>query len=183
MKIRIYLFNRKHLHDIQVTSSAWWSDSIVAGMGLWFNYRNAVLIFIDCGEKKMFCEKVQLFKTFYFSGHFEWLEANDNALHKSVYLNSSMCHCSSKICRFQFHYSVADSSVLKVVLFTNQVRRNTHSFSKGKDMAARVWPAKMQRNMPASTCLPLKLVCAKRLLGIIPLIYAIVKPGYLPSQL
>uniref|UniRef100_A0A8C8BKF7 MAM and LDL receptor class A domain containing 1 n=1 Tax=Otus sunia TaxID=257818 RepID=A0A8C8BKF7_9STRI len=53
-------------------------------------------------------------------GHFEWLEANDNALYKSAYLNSSMCHCSSKNCHFQFHYSIADSSVLKVVLFTNQ---------------------------------------------------------------
>ncbi|KAK2536438.1 Malrd1 [Columba guinea] len=52
--------------------------------------------------------------------HFEWLEANDNALYKSAYLNSSMCHCSSKNCHFQFHYSMADSSVLKVVLFTNQ---------------------------------------------------------------
>uniref|UniRef100_A0A8C0IFR5 MAM and LDL receptor class A domain containing 1 n=1 Tax=Bubo bubo TaxID=30461 RepID=A0A8C0IFR5_BUBBB len=53
-------------------------------------------------------------------GHFERLEANDNALYKSTYLNSSMCHCSSKNCHFQFHYSMADSSVLKVVLFTNQ---------------------------------------------------------------
>ncbi|OPJ81745.1 MAM and LDL-receptor class A domain-containing protein 1 [Patagioenas fasciata monilis] len=56
-------------------------------------------------------------------GHFEWLEANDNALYKSAYLNSSMCHCSSKNCHFQFHYSMADSSVLKVVLFTNQEER------------------------------------------------------------
>ncbi|KAK2531283.1 Malrd1 [Columba livia] len=55
--------------------------------------------------------------------HFEWLEANDNALYKSAYLNSSMCHCSSKNCHFQFHYSMADSSVLKVVLFTNQEER------------------------------------------------------------
>lgn len=49
-----------------------------------------------------------------------WLEANDNALYKSAYLNSSMCHCSSKNCHFQFHYSMADSSVLKAVLYTNQ---------------------------------------------------------------
>ncbi|XP_009328881.1 PREDICTED: MAM and LDL-receptor class A domain-containing protein 1 [Pygoscelis adeliae] len=51
---------------------------------------------------------------------FEWLEANDNTLYKSAYLNSSMCRCSSKNCHFQFHYSMADSSVLKAVLFTNQ---------------------------------------------------------------
>uniref|UniRef100_A0A672TQ22 MAM and LDL receptor class A domain containing 1 n=1 Tax=Strigops habroptila TaxID=2489341 RepID=A0A672TQ22_STRHB len=53
-------------------------------------------------------------------GRFEWLEANDKTLYKSTYLNSSMCHCFSKNCRFQFHYSTADNSVLKAVLFTNQ---------------------------------------------------------------
>ncbi|XP_051465140.1 MAM and LDL-receptor class A domain-containing protein 1 [Apus apus] len=53
-------------------------------------------------------------------GRFEWLEANDNALYKSTYLNSSMCHCSSKTCHFQFHYSMADNSILKVVLFSSQ---------------------------------------------------------------
>uniref|UniRef100_A0A663LWY4 MAM and LDL receptor class A domain containing 1 n=1 Tax=Athene cunicularia TaxID=194338 RepID=A0A663LWY4_ATHCN len=53
-------------------------------------------------------------------GHFEWLEASNNALHKSAYLNSSTCHCSSKNCYLQFHYSMEDSSVLSVVLFTNQ---------------------------------------------------------------
>ncbi|XP_074753596.1 MAM and LDL-receptor class A domain-containing protein 1 [Athene noctua] len=56
-------------------------------------------------------------------GHFEWLEASNNALHKSAYLNSSMCHCSSKNCYFQFHYSMEDNSVLNVVLFTNQEER------------------------------------------------------------
>ncbi|XP_027743387.1 MAM and LDL-receptor class A domain-containing protein 1, partial [Empidonax traillii] len=53
-------------------------------------------------------------------GRFEWLEANDNALYESAYLNNFMCHCSSKNCHFQFHYSMADSSVLKAVLFINQ---------------------------------------------------------------
>ncbi|XP_071591185.1 MAM and LDL-receptor class A domain-containing protein 1 isoform X2 [Heliangelus exortis] len=53
-------------------------------------------------------------------GHFEWLDADNNALYRSTYLNSSMCHCSSKNCYFQFHYSMADSSILKAVLFTNQ---------------------------------------------------------------
>uniref|UniRef100_A0A8C3PNX2 MAM and LDL receptor class A domain containing 1 n=1 Tax=Calidris pygmaea TaxID=425635 RepID=A0A8C3PNX2_9CHAR len=53
-------------------------------------------------------------------GRFEWLEANVNALYKSAYLNNSVCHCFSKNCRFQFHYSTADSSVLKAVLFNNQ---------------------------------------------------------------
>ncbi|XP_032545476.1 MAM and LDL-receptor class A domain-containing protein 1 [Chiroxiphia lanceolata] len=53
-------------------------------------------------------------------GHFEWLEANDNALYESAYLNNSTCHCSSKNCHFQFHYSMADSSDLKAVLFINQ---------------------------------------------------------------
>lgn len=92
-------------------------------------------------------------------GHFEWLEANDNALYRSGYLNSSMCHCSSKNCHFQFRYSTADNSVLKAVLFTNQVRTNMNSFSMGKDMAAPVSPAKMQGNMPARACLPPKFVC------------------------
>ncbi|OXB56908.1 hypothetical protein ASZ78_012346, partial [Callipepla squamata] len=53
-------------------------------------------------------------------GHLVCLEANDNALYRSAYLNSSMCHCSSKNCHFQFQYSMADSSVLKAVLYTNQ---------------------------------------------------------------
>ncbi|XP_010166278.1 MAM and LDL-receptor class A domain-containing protein 1, partial [Antrostomus carolinensis] len=53
-------------------------------------------------------------------GHFEWLEANDDIIYKSTYLNSSICHCFSKNCHFQFHYSMADSSVLKAVLFGNQ---------------------------------------------------------------
>ncbi|XP_027656679.2 MAM and LDL-receptor class A domain-containing protein 1 [Falco cherrug] len=53
-------------------------------------------------------------------GHFQWLEADENMLYKRAYLNSSVCHCSSKNCHFQFHYSMADNSVLKVVLFTNQ---------------------------------------------------------------
>ncbi|XP_067418434.1 MAM and LDL-receptor class A domain-containing protein 1-like [Emydura macquarii macquarii] len=46
--------------------------------------------------------------------------ANDNSLHKSAYLNSSMYHCFGKNCHFQFYYSMADSSVLKVLLSTNQ---------------------------------------------------------------
>ncbi|XP_027514472.1 MAM and LDL-receptor class A domain-containing protein 1 [Corapipo altera] len=53
-------------------------------------------------------------------GRFEWLEANDNALYESAYLNNSTCHCSSKNCQFQFHYSMADNSDLKAVLFINQ---------------------------------------------------------------
>ncbi|OWK55620.1 hypothetical protein RLOC_00007515 [Lonchura striata] len=53
-------------------------------------------------------------------GHFEWLETNDKALYERAHLNSSMCHCSSKTCHFQFHYSMADSSVLKAVLLMNQ---------------------------------------------------------------
>uniref|UniRef100_A0A674GFT9 MAM and LDL receptor class A domain containing 1 n=1 Tax=Taeniopygia guttata TaxID=59729 RepID=A0A674GFT9_TAEGU len=53
-------------------------------------------------------------------GHFEWLETNDKALYERAHLNSSMCHCSSKTCHFQFHYSMADSSVLKIVLLMNQ---------------------------------------------------------------
>nr|AGN95663.1 Diet1 [Gallus gallus] len=53
-------------------------------------------------------------------GHLVCLEANDSVLYGSAYLNSSMCHCSSKSCRFQFQYSMADSSVLKAVLYTNQ---------------------------------------------------------------
>uniref|UniRef100_H0YSL1 MAM and LDL receptor class A domain containing 1 n=1 Tax=Taeniopygia guttata TaxID=59729 RepID=H0YSL1_TAEGU len=52
--------------------------------------------------------------------HFEWLETNDKALYERAHLNSSMCHCSSKTCHFQFHYSMADSSVLKIVLLMNQ---------------------------------------------------------------
>lgn len=72
-----------------------------------------------------------------------WLEANDNALYESAYLNSSMCHCSSKNCHFQFHYSMADSSVLKALLYTNQVRRSMHSFSNDQDEAAELLPAKM----------------------------------------
>ncbi|XP_015708985.1 MAM and LDL-receptor class A domain-containing protein 1 isoform X1 [Coturnix japonica] len=53
-------------------------------------------------------------------GHLVCLEANDSALYRSAYLNSSMCHCSSKSCHFQFQYSMADSSVIKAVLYTNQ---------------------------------------------------------------
>nr|XP_009936237.1 PREDICTED: MAM and LDL-receptor class A domain-containing protein 1 [Opisthocomus hoazin] len=53
-------------------------------------------------------------------GRFEWLEANDNTLRRSALHNSSMCHCSSKNCSFQFHYSMADSCILKAVQFTNQ---------------------------------------------------------------
>ncbi|XP_010710945.1 MAM and LDL-receptor class A domain-containing protein 1-like [Meleagris gallopavo] len=53
-------------------------------------------------------------------GHLVCLEANDNVLYRNAYLNSSMCHCSSKSCHFQFQYSMADNSVLKAVLYTNQ---------------------------------------------------------------
>ncbi|XP_023775965.1 MAM and LDL-receptor class A domain-containing protein 1 [Cyanistes caeruleus] len=53
-------------------------------------------------------------------GHFKWLDANYSALYERAHLNSSMCHCSSKNCHFQFHYSMADSSVLKAVLLMNQ---------------------------------------------------------------
>ncbi|XP_063269590.1 MAM and LDL-receptor class A domain-containing protein 1 [Prinia subflava] len=53
-------------------------------------------------------------------GHFEWLEANYSALYERAHLNSSMCHCSSKNCHFQFHYSMEDSSGLKAVLLVNQ---------------------------------------------------------------
>uniref|UniRef100_A0A8C3QSZ7 MAM and LDL receptor class A domain containing 1 n=1 Tax=Cyanoderma ruficeps TaxID=181631 RepID=A0A8C3QSZ7_9PASS len=53
-------------------------------------------------------------------GHFEWLEVSYNALYEKAHLNSSMCHCSSKNCHFQFHYSMADSSGLKAVLLMNQ---------------------------------------------------------------
>ncbi|XP_039405795.1 MAM and LDL-receptor class A domain-containing protein 1 [Corvus cornix cornix] len=66
-------------------------------------------------------------------GHFEWLEANDNALYESASLNSSMCHCSSKNCHFQFHYSMADSSALKAVLLMNQEEQvlwETNSMTK-----------------------------------------------------
>uniref|UniRef100_A0A8C3C7D9 MAM and LDL receptor class A domain containing 1 n=1 Tax=Cairina moschata TaxID=8855 RepID=A0A8C3C7D9_CAIMO len=87
--------------------------------------------------KDTFCEKVHFFS---FSGCVVWLEANDNALYESAYLNSSMCHCSSKNCHFQFHYSMADSSVLKALLYTNQVRRIMHSFSNDQDEAAELLP-------------------------------------------
>ncbi|XP_025927752.1 MAM and LDL-receptor class A domain-containing protein 1 [Apteryx rowi] len=53
-------------------------------------------------------------------GHFVWVDANDNTLYKSAYLNSTMCHCFSKNCHFQFHYSMAEGSILKAVLYTNQ---------------------------------------------------------------
>uniref|UniRef100_A0A803V093 MAM and LDL receptor class A domain containing 1 n=1 Tax=Ficedula albicollis TaxID=59894 RepID=A0A803V093_FICAL len=53
-------------------------------------------------------------------GHFEWLEANYNALYEKAHLNSTTCHCSSKNCHFHFHYSMADSSDLKAVLLVNQ---------------------------------------------------------------
>ncbi|XP_063032459.1 MAM and LDL-receptor class A domain-containing protein 1 [Melospiza melodia melodia] len=56
-------------------------------------------------------------------GHFEWLEANDKALYERAHLNSSMCRCSRKNCHFQFHYSMADRSVLKAVLLLNQEER------------------------------------------------------------
>lgn len=131
-------------HDNHITLFGWVYGLI---------YRETILISKD--QEKYVLFKNTLFFLF-FPGHFEWLEANDNALYKSAYLNSSMCHCSSKNCHFQFHYSMADSSVLKVVLFTNQVRRNMHSFWKGK---AQVLPAKTRWNMPASTCLSPKTAC------------------------
>ncbi|XP_032927197.1 MAM and LDL-receptor class A domain-containing protein 1 [Catharus ustulatus] len=53
-------------------------------------------------------------------GHFECLETNYNALDEQAHLNSTMCHCSSKNCHFQFHYSMAGSSDLKAVLLMNQ---------------------------------------------------------------
>ncbi|XP_034615232.1 MAM and LDL-receptor class A domain-containing protein 1-like [Trachemys scripta elegans] len=53
-------------------------------------------------------------------GHYVCMRANDNTLYKSAYLNSSMYHCFGKNCHFQFYYSMADSSVLKVVLYTNK---------------------------------------------------------------
>lgn len=137
----------------------WWSDFILAGMGLWRNYMTAVLIFKDW-EKKRFVKKWPLFPFLFSSGHFEWLGANYNALDEQAHLNSTMCHCSSKNCHFQFHYSMADSSDLKAVLLMNQVRR-TCSFPKGKLMAAQVLPDKMQHT-PAAACLSPKSVCAKR---------------------
>ncbi|XP_009074857.1 PREDICTED: MAM and LDL-receptor class A domain-containing protein 1, partial [Acanthisitta chloris] len=66
-------------------------------------------------------------------GCFQWLQVNDNALYGSPFLNSSMCHCSSKNCHFQFHYSMAEGSALKAVLFTNQeehVLWETNSITK-----------------------------------------------------
>ncbi|XP_071417344.1 MAM and LDL-receptor class A domain-containing protein 1 [Pithys albifrons albifrons] len=56
-------------------------------------------------------------------GRFEWLETTENALYRTTFLNSSMCHCSSMNCLLQFHYSMADSSVLKALLLTNQEER------------------------------------------------------------
>ncbi|CAM4599204.1 unnamed protein product [Lepidochelys kempii] len=53
-------------------------------------------------------------------GHYVCMGANDNTLYKSAYLNSSMYHCFGKNCHFQFYYSMADSSILKVVLYTNK---------------------------------------------------------------
>ncbi|XP_062423588.1 MAM and LDL-receptor class A domain-containing protein 1 [Rhea pennata] len=53
-------------------------------------------------------------------GHFAWVEANNNMLYKSAYLNDSTCHCFGKSCRFQFHYSAAEGSILKAVLYTRQ---------------------------------------------------------------
>lgn len=136
-----------HEHDNQIPLLCRWVHGLITGIKSLHMFSQSM---------KMFCEKLHFL--FYFSGHFEWLEANDNALYKSTYLNSSVCHCSSKSCRFQFHYSMADSSVLKAVLFTDQVRSNTDSFSKSKDTAAQVLPAKRQGRMPASTCLHPKFV-------------------------
>lgn len=127
--------------------------------GSMVSLQESSLYFQRLRKKKCFVKKCTFF--FYFSGHFEWSEANDNILYKSAYLNSSMCRCSSKNCHFQFHYSMTDNSVLKAVLFTNQVRRNMRSFSKGKYTSAQVLPSKMQGNMPASTCLSPKLVFCK----------------------
>uniref|UniRef100_A0A7M4FXD0 MAM and LDL receptor class A domain containing 1 n=1 Tax=Crocodylus porosus TaxID=8502 RepID=A0A7M4FXD0_CROPO len=68
--------------------------------------------------------------SFLFSGHYMWVGANDNTLYKRVYVNSSMCHCFGKNCHLQFYYSMADSSILKVVLYINkeeQVLWETHT--------------------------------------------------------
>uniref|UniRef100_A0A669QU01 MAM and LDL receptor class A domain containing 1 n=1 Tax=Phasianus colchicus TaxID=9054 RepID=A0A669QU01_PHACC len=70
--------------------------------------------------KICFVKKCFFFFFFNFLDHLVCLEANDSVLYRSAYLNSSMCHCSSKICHFQFQYSMADNSVLKAVLYTNQ---------------------------------------------------------------
>uniref|UniRef100_A0A669QU29 MAM and LDL receptor class A domain containing 1 n=1 Tax=Phasianus colchicus TaxID=9054 RepID=A0A669QU29_PHACC len=90
--------------------------------------------------KICFVKKCFFFFFFNFLDHLVCLEANDSVLYRSAYLNSSMCHCSSKICHFQFQYSMADNSVLKAVLYTNQVR-SMHSFTK-----AQIFPAKLQGN-------------------------------------
>ncbi|XP_066047695.1 MAM and LDL-receptor class A domain-containing protein 1 [Chamaea fasciata] len=69
-------------------------------------------------------------------GHFEWLEANYNALYERAHLSSSMCHCSSKNCHFQFHYSMADSNGLKAVLLMNQ---EEHVVWETNTMSDRKW--------------------------------------------
>ena len=147
MQIDIYLFNRKCLGNIQVTSSAWQSDSTVRRMGPWFNCSKAILIFKDWDVQDLFSWKSAFFNLFFFLflGHLGCLEANDSVLYGSAYLNSSMCHCSSKSCRFQFQYSMADSSVLKAVLYTNQVR-SMHSFSNDRDATPQFFPSKLQVN-------------------------------------
>lgn len=141
-----------HQHDDQLSFLLGWVFGVIT-------WEQSLLSKIE--KKKCFVKKWPLFPFIFSSGHFEWLEANDNALYENAYPNSSMCHCSSKYCHFQFHYSTADSSALKAVLLVNQVRRNTCSFPQVKHMAARVLPDKMQEDTPAATCLSPELVCAK----------------------
>ncbi|XP_061208193.1 MAM and LDL-receptor class A domain-containing protein 1 [Neopsephotus bourkii] len=80
-------------------------------------------------------------------GHSEWLEANGKTLYKSAYLNNSMCHCFSKNCHFQFHYSMADNSVLKAVLFTNQ---EEHILWETNIMTKKEW-VKVDIRLPTGT--------------------------------
>uniref|UniRef100_A0A669R080 MAM and LDL receptor class A domain containing 1 n=1 Tax=Phasianus colchicus TaxID=9054 RepID=A0A669R080_PHACC len=95
--------------------------------------------------KICFVKKCFFFFFFNFLDHLVCLEANDSVLYRSAYLNSSMCHCSSKICHFQFQYSMADNSVLKAVLYTNQVR-SMHSFTK-----AQIFPLTLKGTIQSRT--------------------------------
>uniref|UniRef100_A0A8C8RM21 MAM and LDL receptor class A domain containing 1 n=1 Tax=Pelusios castaneus TaxID=367368 RepID=A0A8C8RM21_9SAUR len=77
----------------------------------------------------------------YTGGHYVCMGANDTTLHESAYLNSSMYHCFGKNCHLQFYYSMAASSVLKMVLYTNkeeQMRWETNTSTNSEWIRADV---------------------------------------------
>ncbi|XP_029442905.1 MAM and LDL-receptor class A domain-containing protein 1 [Rhinatrema bivittatum] len=56
-------------------------------------------------------------------GHYVWVDADQDTVNKSAFLNSPVYHSTGQKCRFQFHYYIEEHNNLRLLLYTNKKKQ------------------------------------------------------------